>query len=269
MRAARTIFGAVVLCLFGVGQAPAGIVGSSDILTSAYVDQLGTWLGRGPLTLTNIFDYKADGSQFDLATAFHTAVDGQGPTFTVMRVGDVVDLVYGFQEYNTNQIIGGYNPLSWTSAEAFNVTQNDADRTAFIYNLTTGEKQDQKLSTNAYGYAGAYQTLNFSGYGPTFGGGADLKVAGIQTGTNLDNRAYNYSYGSEIGIPNFDGNILHFDQGDSNFSISDLEVFTISPGALRTPFAIQVAAVPEPSAVLMACLTGLGFGYRFRRRTAR
>jgi hypothetical protein len=157
--------------IFGLttGAANAGtIIGGSTLLTTGYVTQLENWLGEGPLALTNIFTKGITGSN---STDWHNAVNNQGRTFSVFEIVD---------NNQATLVIGGYNPQSWNSSGGYNFTPNDADRTAFIFNLTTGVVQRQCLSAGpincGYDFAdyGRYQTYNYTAYGPTFGGGHDI-----------------------------------------------------------------------------------------------
>jgi len=142
----------------------------ASLLTSANEAQLETWLGRGNLDFTNIFTK----TPYSNASAFHAAVDGQGETFVLMLISG--NGGFGTSSDRPIQIVGGYNPQSWGSSGYWNQTPNDADRTAFIYNLTYGTDgnpgtriQRQNLSGQGAGDAGRYQTYNYQYYGPAFG----------------------------------------------------------------------------------------------------
>ena len=84
------------------------------------------------------------------STAFHTAVDGIGPTFVLIQ---------------TNLgLVGGYDPLSWSSPinGAYNQNLTDAGRTAFIFNLANTTLFRQRLVAAAggnVGDVGLYQNL--------------------------------------------------------------------------------------------------------------
>ncbi len=123
---------------------------------SPYEAQLATWLGEGDLAFFEIFSSSnGDGKT---STDFHAAVDGQGRTFTLLEVTSF--------DTGLTQIIGGYNPQSWNSTTGYNVTPTDAERTAFIFNLTDGIKHEQILGS----YPGSVQTYNEFNEGPIFGG---------------------------------------------------------------------------------------------------
>jgi hypothetical protein len=198
------------------------IVGGSALLDPAGASQLETWLGTGPVTLTNIFT-KGVGST---SVNFHTAADGQGATFSVMNV----------TQNGITKTIGGYNPQSWSSSSGYNIVANPTDRTAFIFNLS-----DLALYRERADGFGLYQTVNVPQQGPTFGGGFDLYVDSTLTAgySNL------YSYGANAtqGKSIVDGSAY----AGSNMFINSLEVFTV---------AATVAAVPEPASL---ALLGIGF----------
>ncbi|MGH3641853.1 MAG: PEP_CTERM-anchored TLD domain-containing protein [Mycobacterium sp.] len=191
------------------------VVGGSALLGASDVAQLEAWLGAGPLTLTKVFDrVPGDGKR---GTDFHAAVDGMGPTFTVLEVTGP-----------ETTIIGGYNPNSWQGGSGYVYTPLDADRTAFLFNLVDVVIQRQRLGVAE----GEYQTASFS-YGFMFGGGHDIDVE-----ETLDGGYLNYfSYG--------DGptNIL----GDTSFT-NPAEFGRIEVFALNTP----CGSVPA-----FGCLTSL------------
>lgn len=206
------------------------IIGGSTLLTSSSLDILATHLGQGDIDLTNIFT-KTAGST---GQNFHAAADGMGATITVMEITN-----------GTNRaIVGGYNPNSWSSSTGYTMTLTNAERNAFIFNLTTETFQDQKLYTNN----GSYQAYNNFQYGPTFGGGHDLYVPANLTGQGY---AYTYSYGnSGRNITGFNNSTMSY------FTINALEVFTIAP-----------ASVPEPSSISLMIFGMFSFaGAAFIRR---
>ncbi len=206
------------------------------LLTPAHETQLEAWLGQGNLNLTNIYTKSSGDDSYD----FHAAVDNQGPTFTLISIygngGNGIPSV-------SSQIIGGYNPFSWLSGSTgYNYTTN---RDAFLFNLTTGVRQDQNV-----GELGNYQTVNGGNYGPTFGGGHDLHVFDtLSTGY-----AYNFSYGgttggAEIvsGTPNYSSYFY--------FSVADIEVYTFAPaGPQSVPDAAGTFALIGASLLGLAVL---------------
>jgi hypothetical protein len=247
-----------------LGLFAAGIVGytaslqggvfipGSTLVTHDDLDQLEAWLGEGDLALTNIFT-KTDGDRQD-SLDFHAAVDGKGRTFVVLEVkagtaynNDAASPWYGSNR-NPRQVIGGYNPLSWDSYSGYHVSPTIIERTAFLFNLTNGVKQDQSLDSQGY-----YQTYNDAFLGPIFGRGHDLYVA-----TDLTwGYTYNYSYGPSV----YDDNILaddaYYHYGDM---FGTIEVFTIAQQ--------QASPVPESSSLIAWSILGLvcGSGCWWRRR---
>jgi hypothetical protein len=107
------------------------------------------------------------------------------------------------------------------------LTRELADRTAFIFNLTTGDRRDQIGNG-----AGEFQTWNFVSYGPTFGGGYDIGVSNALTVGSL----YSFTYCPTDEDCQGEPNLL----GETNYTpldIGDLEVFTISTAEVPLPAA--------------------------------
>jgi hypothetical protein len=207
----------------------AVVVGGS-LLSPGDANQIETWIGQGPITLTNIYTKQNGQTSID----FHNAVDGQGRTVSVFRVFDGI----------ASQLIGGYNPQSWTFFDGYHFTPLDAQRTAFIFNLTVPAIQRQNLIGEGAVSSGEYQSYNFFTYGPTFGGGHDLTVDfALTTGG-----AHNYSYGGTSGVDN----ILNGLASDSTLEVGALEVYLVTP---------------EPvSAIVWGLVALVGFGAVWHKR---
>lgn len=230
----KYLLSAMYMAVMGMGTAGAATInGGSTLLNNPLAAQLETWLGQGSIALTNIFTRQSNNTTVD----FHAAADGKGATFSVVGVR------YFDQGQNSyaNAIIGGYNPQSWDSSGNWHFSFNAADRTAFIFNLTTGTRLNQSTD-----YSGSYQTMNYSGYGPTFGGGFDLGLYSLGSG-----EANQLSYGNPTQNV-FGGSSRQL------FWVTDLEVFTIAP----------TQPVPEPETYAML-LAGLGVMGAVARRRAR
>src|SRR5207247_8912388 len=92
----------------------------------------------GTIQLTNVFSKtKGDGKK---SQQFHAAADGKGATFSVFKGRSTGAPV------SANELFGGYDPVSWDSIGAhYNVDPTNAGRTAFLFNLTTVERMNQKL----------------------------------------------------------------------------------------------------------------------------
>jgi hypothetical protein len=239
----------------------ATIIGGSDLLSAGYATQMESWLGNDPtlsyssfLAFTNIFDKGA----LDNSVTFHAAVDGRGPTFFVAEA-KAAGSVDAFS------IIGGFNPASWNSSGDYTYTDpaTEAARTAFIFNLTLGDRRDQEIASGDTNL-GYYQTANIPSYGPTFGGGHDIWVDSFLISGYL----FQYSYCPDVntsclgtGTPNLLGHITDSFNNYENIEFGQLEVFTIS----------NVSEVPLPAALPLfaAGLSVMGFmGWRRKRKAA-
>ncbi|MES2260799.1 MAG: PEP_CTERM-anchored TLD domain-containing protein [Pseudomonadota bacterium] len=213
----------------------------TTLLTAADKGQLASWLGEGPLALTRIFEKTAGATAAD----FHAAADGKGRTFSVMEARNLA---------GQSWLVGGYNPQSWSSKGGFNMTLPEAERTAFIFNLTSGRKFTQLPDLAEGEDFGSFQTLNDAGFGPTFGAGFDLAVPG-NLGTGGTSAILSYSapdHSQNTFTSILDGSAYQF---TPNVSFGALEVYTIS-------------AVPEPATWMMG-LAGLGMLAMLRRRKGR
>lgn len=253
----------VVIALTGLLcaiQSQAALInGGSSMLTSTTADQLETWLGEGPIDLTNIFTKNVADPSKDDSTDWHSAVDGAGRTFSIWEV-TTSDGNGGFDDF----IFGGYNPQSWDSSGSYHITSDDADRTAFIFNLTTGIKLDQCRTTSdiTCGYDtfdyGTSQTFNYLNYGPTFGAGHDLRVDADLSG--------GYNYATSYGLSGGDVGHGHTSLLDNNNG----SIYWVSVGALES-FTIAASVppggdVPIPATVPLIALGLAGLGWTRRKK---
>jgi hypothetical protein len=223
----------------------SGAAHASPLLTPSAELQLETWLGMGPLAFTNIFTR----GPLDTTTTWHAAVDGQGPTVSLLAATDSSQNTY---------VLGGYDPRSWDTTTGYRITLADADRTGFIFNLNPTQLRTQKLSTDPVcPGCGPYQTYNGQFYGPTFGYGWDLYVDSSLT------QGYEapWSYGPGVSWQDTPGLLpLNSTRCGSNcgydfFAVGALETYTFAPET----------AVPEP-ATLTLLASGMAFMVLARRR---
>ena len=186
------------------------------MLTHAQQAQLTNWLIPG--AFTNIFTHvPGDGK---LINDFMAATAGKGRTITLLHVAGSS---FGVPSNLPPQVIGGFNPQSWTPGE--HLTPTDAERTAFIFNLTNTTIQRQNLIGQGAVDSGKVQTIAAAaviGFG--FGGGnRDIMVHWeLNQGW-----ARNYSYGGSGGAPITMGGAADNLPTDDTFQISRIEVYTV------------------------------------------
>ena len=128
---------------------------------------------------------------FDSAK-FHQLCDNKGATISVARIKD------------SKQIVGGYNPLNWNSQGGQYLNTNDS----FLFNIT----DHNNLNSAKIGRVFQNQQnaiYNHSSYGPTFGGGHDLRSQGNNNWVASNGHTY-----TNINFP-------------SNFVIDEYEVFQV------------------------------------------
>ena len=197
--------------------------------------QLERWLGAGPLYLQNVYTWEEGDNSLD----FHAAADERGSTFTLMRVGDE----------GGSWLVGGYNPLSWSSVDGWHESRFDWQRTAFVFNYTDPAVYRQVLSDHILPSQGLRQTYNAPDHGPTFGAGPDLLV-----NDRLDTAI---SWQLTYGDPDFEGrSIIDGSYGGQYMQLDAMELYSIS-------------LIPEPGerALLLGGLAGLGvLAWLARRR---
>ncbi|XZE18803.1 PEP_CTERM-anchored TLD domain-containing protein [Pirellulaceae bacterium SH449] len=228
----------------------AFVVGGGGLMTQSYADQVQTWLGEGPITLTNIFTKQAGNT----GANFHAAADGKGRTITLIEVLGGNYTTYsqtsGIVQQISTQVIGGYNPQSWNSNGSYNISP-DSLRDAFIFNLTSQERFIQ--NTN---WTGSAQTYNLSSFGPNFGGGFDIHTDSSLTTGYTNSRSY-----SANGTTSQTDSIISTTQSAyyvGGFQVGRIEVYTISAGS--------PAAVPEPATFALFGLGAVGFAVKRMRR---
>jgi hypothetical protein len=133
------------------------------------------------------------------AKTFHTKCDYNGATIVIVKAS------------NSDQILGGYNPLSWDSTNNWCSTSD-----SFIFSFSSSTN----FETAIVGHINAhceYAIYCFHNYGPAFGGGHDLYLDNDNSWRS--NNPYSYP---ELDMPK--GNKM----GSYNtFSAEDYEVFQV------------------------------------------
>ncbi|GES85077.1 BTB/POZ domain-containing protein [Rhizophagus clarus] len=126
------------------------------------------------------------------AVAFHSKCDNKGATIVVAKI------------QNSEQIVGGYNPLSWDQNSGYKSTYD-----SFIFSFTNRNNfQTAKVGIVS---SHVYAIYCHQDYGPTFGGGHDLYISYINNGCYSNSHSYTNSI-----IPN-----------QFNINRVDFEVFQV------------------------------------------
>jgi TLD len=209
--AATIAFASLGASLPAAAQATSG----PTLLDASREAQLERWLGAGDVSFAPIFTGTPGLTSID----FHSAADGKGPTFTLLKVSSPEGASY---------LVGGYNPQSWSSTDGWHETPFDSQRTAFLFNMTVPAVYHQVPATYILPSQGLRQTFNAAGHGPEFGAGPDLFV-----NDRLDSAfSWQVTYGDPLdqGKSIFDRSV-----GAKLFHIDALQLFAVSP-------------VPEPTA---------------------
>ena len=158
------------------------------------------WSGNYKLEL--LYRATRDG---DTASNFHNKCNNQGPTITLF-------------ETDKNNIFGGYTSKSWTSQNSYS-----SDPNCFIFTLknTFGIKPNKfkikEVNNSIYDYYNK---------GPTFGSGHDIYIYDNFLNSNSHSINFPKSFEDNKGIGK---SIFIGDNNSSNFTLKELEVFTIVP----------------------------------------
>jgi hypothetical protein len=212
--------GTIAIASLGVSVPAAGQTQTSgpSLLDPSREAQLERWLGAGDMSFSPIFTGTPNVTSID----FHGAADGKGPTFLLLQVTNPAGASF---------LIGGYDPQSWSSTDGWHETPLDAQRTAFIFNMTVPAVYRQVPATYILPSQGLRQTFNNAGHGPTFGAGPDLFV-----NDRLDTAfSWQVTYGNPVDQGK---SIIDRSVGAQLFHIDSLQLFAISP-------------VPEPAGAAM------------------
>jgi len=116
----------------------------------------------------------------------------------------------------TGYIAGGYASVSWASSGSY-----VSDSNAFLFTLTNPRNMSLKLAITDSTKA----LYDYTSYGPTFGGGHDLRLADASN-TNTNSYMYSYSYSYPNGNSGFSGGL--FMLGASYFQVAEVEVFLVT-----------------------------------------
>jgi hypothetical protein len=140
------------------------------------------------------------------ANDFHTACDDQSLTLTI------------FKAKETPYIFGGFTSEAWQSGSGDFKT----DPNAFLFSLTNKENLPCKMNIAPNLIHNAIQC--YSGYGPTFGGGYDIRIV---NDANLEEGSYS-NLGDTYKHPKYAAGTVEaqtFLAGAKEFRLSEIEVF--------------------------------------------
>jgi TLD len=153
------------------------------------------WLGKEHTTEL-LYSATRDGFS---ASAFHTKCDNKGPTVVVIKSAN-------------GNLFGGYAAASWDQSGNYKNAPG-----SFLFVLSNASLTPTKYNCQETGndmYCNA-------GYGPTFGGGHDLRIATNSNGAANSYSGFPNSYIDSTGL----GNATF--AGARAFMTSDIEVFQV------------------------------------------
>ncbi|EXX58248.1 hypothetical protein RirG_199800 [Rhizophagus irregularis DAOM 197198w] len=135
----------------------------SKIITIKHAKLISKWIDRLEITnkMKNSYEFKLilRGSRDGFSSQkFHEICDYQSHTIAIIKVK------------NSNEILGGYNPIVWKSNDTFGATKD-----SFIFSFKNKENIENYILSRVKNET--YAIVNNLGLGPSFGDG-DLKLRG-------------------------------------------------------------------------------------------
>ncbi|PKC03030.1 hypothetical protein RhiirA5_424367 [Rhizophagus irregularis] len=134
----------------------------SKIITLQHVELVSKWIDKLEITdkVKNLYEFKLilRGSRDGFSSSkFHEICDDQSHTISIIKVKD------------SNEILGGYNPLPWNSRGGYGIT-----RDSFIFSFMNKENIENYVLSRVM--VVSYATFNHINCGPSFG--SDLVLCG-------------------------------------------------------------------------------------------
>lgn len=177
---------------------------NSTLVTPIYFGLFTKWINMAHSQSTSYkFNLLLRGSYHGLAARiFHNFCDEKGPTITIVKVKD------------TNEIIGGYNPLFWV--KAFPPGIHSKTKNSFIFSL---DQSDLNKSIFSKVVDEEYAIHQHKDFGPCFGyRRSDLRLYGMGQNDKKLCGSTKISYEKRIRTSKLD------------FSIEDYEVWQVTKG---------------------------------------
>jgi hypothetical protein len=170
------------------------IIIDSKIITSQHIELISKWIDRLKITdeIKNAYNFKllSRGSRDGFgAKKFHEICDNQSNTVTIIKVKD------------SNEILGGYNPIEWNSDNSYDVTKD-----SFIFSFKNSYDVESYILSRVKDEN--YAIWNHYKYYSSFGD-SDLLLI-----DNIGN-CYNFYYEK------------HIRETTDFFSVEEYEVFQI------------------------------------------
>ncbi|GBC01279.1 hypothetical protein RclHR1_04120009 [Rhizophagus clarus] len=145
--------------------------------------------------------YTARNNPYDFKSIYRANRDGNSPAVFHKICDNKRNLIVVAKLVDSDEIVGGYNPLYWDKSDTFKQTKD-----SFIFSFTN--KNDIQSGKVGYTKVKNHSIYCDQNYGPAFGGGCDLICLNDGKWMSLP-----FSY-PDINIPR-------------NFSVEDYEVFHV------------------------------------------
>ncbi|EXX52176.1 uncharacterized protein OCT59_000903 [Rhizophagus irregularis] len=128
----------------------------SRIITNQHAELISKWIDKLEITdnMKNSYEFKLilRGSRDGfLSSKFHEICDNQSHTISIIKVKD------------SNEILGGYNPIKWKSDGSFGTTKD-----SFIFSFKNKESIENYILSRVKNDEYKYATSNRINHGPSF-----------------------------------------------------------------------------------------------------
>jgi len=141
--------------MFNAAWAPVSKNVNTKLINGPQIRKIEKWIGIQDQTWELCYRKSGHGGN---AFTFHKLCGGKGPTITIIKL-------------HTGKVIGMYTSLSWGSlSKAYNLTgKYRLDESSFLFSITNDFKHKRA-------HAKQYSIFDYHYFGPTFGGGHDIRV---------------------------------------------------------------------------------------------
>ena len=182
-------------CTSGVCPSADNFPGSV-LINSSRAALINGWVGTPTQRWTLCYRRSTHGAS---ASTFHTRCDGLGPSVTVLS-------------NSAGRLFGGYAATSWNTGNTY-----FGNASSFLFSLTNQYRHNPPGVTS-----GSYYQYSQSSYAPTFGGGHDLHVDLVSTGSYCN---IGHTYSCRVGSYGNDSCRTDFCGLYSGWTVTELEVW--------------------------------------------
>ncbi|RGB24044.1 hypothetical protein C1646_515683 [Rhizophagus diaphanus] len=192
------------------------IIIDSKIIAIQHAELISKWIDKEG-EMKNFYEFKLifRGSRDGFTPKkFHEICDNQSHTVSIIKVKDSNEILGGYNPIkwkDNNGIFVGYNPINWESDFGYGSTDD-----SFIFSFMNKNINEHVISRVK---ENEYAINNWSHYGPSFGRGDLTIYGGVEDGCNFYDNSNNY-----CSKRSYERNIR---ETECPFHVEEYEVFQI------------------------------------------